>query len=114
MTGEFSFASFKVDQTNFVPVLPYQTQITNVNQNPFQPVCGYISMEMQFTCINYATSYILTAWDNWLLPPQNTVYLTHCYLFYRLLQQSKRGRVTPQSVHNTSIVLSHITRSISL
>lgn len=60
MTGEFSFACFKVDQTNFVPVLTVSNSITNVNQNPFQPVCDNTSMEMQFTCIDYAPLFTLS------------------------------------------------------
>lgn len=52
MTGEFGFTCFKVDQTNFVPVFRHQTQLQMSTKIP-----SNLSVEMQFTCVNYAILY---------------------------------------------------------
>ena len=40
MTGEFSFGCFKVDQTNFVPVLPDQTLLQMSAKIPSNLIVG--------------------------------------------------------------------------
>lgn len=57
MTGEFSFACFEVDQTNFVPVLPYQTLLQMSTKIPSNLIVGILrwkcnSHELTMTLFN--------------------------------------------------------------
>lgn len=79
MTGEFGFTCFKVDQTNFVPVFRHQTQLQMSTKIP-----SNLSVEMQFTRVTMPF-FIMTAWDCWLLPPQNTITLVMYYLYFSRL-----------------------------
>lgn len=57
MTGEFSFGCFKVDQTNFVPVLPDQTLLQMSAKIPSNLIVGILqwkcnSHELTMTLFN--------------------------------------------------------------
>lgn len=101
MTGEFSFACFKVDQTNFVPVLPYHTQLqisTKIPSNLSVVILQWHVIHMLATLSNCMGQLVITS------PQYNK---SHIYLFSRLLGQSKRERIIPHIVSSTSTKFFH-------